>query len=151
MAVEENIAATLRLFEAATAGDMDAFDDLMVPDFVTHGDAMFPFVRGKDILKVAIPAFRAAFPDAKLSPELIFGEGNNVVAHVKVTATHEGPWLGAEPTHKKMTWTASTIIRFNDDGMMVERWVIEDELGVMEQLGIAPLIGAGASANRGED
>src|SRR2546423_6883353 len=142
MGEQENIAATLRMFDAASSGDMDAFDDLMVTDFITHGDAMFPFVRGKDILKVAIPAFRAAFPDAKLTPEVIFAAGDRVVAHVKVSATHEGPWLGAEATHKKMTWTASTIIRFNEDGMMAERRVIEDELGVMEQLGVAPLIGA---------
>ena len=107
---------------------------------------MFPFVRGKDILKTAIPAFRAAFPDAKLTPEVIFADGDKVVAHVRVSATHEGPWLGAEPTHKKMVWTASTIIRFNDDGMMAERWVIEDELGVMEALGVAPLIGAAAGS-----
>jgi hypothetical protein len=37
-----------------------------------------------------------------------------------------------------MTWTASSIIRFNSAGKMVERWVIEDELGVMQQLGRVP-------------
>jgi predicted ester cyclase len=148
MGTGENIAAARRMFDAASTGDMGAFDDLMVPDFITHGDVMFPFVRGKDSLKTAIPAFRAAFPDAKLTPEVIFAAGDRVVAHVKVTGTHEGPWLGAEPTHKKMTWTASTIIRFNEEGMMAERWVIEDELGVMEQLGVAPPVGAAAASNR---
>src|SRR5439155_26096900 len=96
MGAQENIATTLRMFESASSGDMEAFDDIMVDEFVTHGDALFPFVRGKDILKTAIPAFRAAFPDAQLTPEVIFAEGDRVGAHVKVTATHRGPWLGAE-------------------------------------------------------
>jgi predicted ester cyclase len=150
MGAKENIAATLRMYDAASTGDLDTFDDLMIPNFITHGDVMFPFVRGRDILRTAIATFRVAFPDAKLTPEVIFADGDRVVAHVEVTGTHEGSWLGAEPTHKKMTWTASTIIRFDEDGMMAERWVIEDELGVMEQLGVAPLVGAAAASNRAE-
>lgn len=141
MGVDENIKTALRLFQAASEGDMDTFDEIMTDDFVTHGDRMFPYVRGKAILQTAIPAFRNAFPDAKLTPEVIFGEGDRVVAHVKVTATHMGPWLGKDGTGQKMEWTASTIIRFNDEGKMAERWVIEDELGVMEMLGVVPPIG----------
>jgi hypothetical protein len=33
---------------------------------------------------------------------------------------------------------------------MAERWAIEDELGIMEQLGIAPPVGA-AAASSGEE
>src|SRR5438094_9087333 len=102
MGAQENIAATLRMFDAASTGDMDAFDDLMVPDFITHGDAMFPFVRGKDILKTAIPAFRAAFPDAKLTPEVIFADRDQAVAHRRGSAPHEGPCLAAERTHEQL-------------------------------------------------
>jgi predicted ester cyclase len=122
----------------------------MVPDFITHGDIRFPFVRGRDGLKAAIPPFRAAFPDWVVTPEVIFADGDRVVAHIKCIGTHEGPWLGVEATHKKLTWTASTIIRFNEEGKMAERWAIEDELGIMEQLGIAPPVGA-AAASSGEE
>ena len=144
MGVDENLATARRFFQAANEDDFDTFDEIMITDFITHGDALFPFVRGKDILKVALPAFKAAFPDAKITPEVMFGDGDRVVAHVNVTGTHKGTWLGAEPTNKAMKWTATTIIRFNPDGKMAERWVIEDELGVTEQLGIVPAIGFGA-------
>jgi steroid delta-isomerase-like uncharacterized protein len=141
---EANMATARRFFEAANNDDFEAFNDVMIEDFITHGDALFPFVRGRDILKTALPAFKAAFPDAKINPVLMFADGDKVVAHAEVTGTHTGTWLGVEATGKKMKWTASTVIRFGNDGKMVERWVIEDELGVMEDLGVAPPIGFAA-------
>jgi hypothetical protein len=41
-----------------------------------------------------------------------------------------------------MTWTSSSITRFNEAGTMAERWVIEDELAMLEQLGIIKGVGA---------
>ncbi|MBK7543618.1 MAG: ester cyclase [Candidatus Competibacteraceae bacterium] len=134
-----NIAATRRLFDALSSRDPSvlpaAIDDLMVPEFVTHGDALFPLVYGRDALRQAIPRFKAAFPDATATVQQIFAEGNKVVVHVRVNGTQEGDWMGAPATRQPMSWTASSIIRFNSAGQMAERWVIEDELGVMQQLG----------------
>jgi steroid delta-isomerase-like uncharacterized protein len=148
---EANMATARRFFEAANNDQFDVFDEVMIEDFITHGDALFPFVRGRDILKQALPAFKAAFPDAKINPVLMFADGDKVVAHAEVTGTHTGPWLGVEGTGKKMKWSASTVIRFGEDGKMVERWVVEDELGVMEELGIAPPIGFGARTGQNEE
>jgi predicted ester cyclase len=97
---------------------------------------------GRDGMKGGVGFFKKAFPDARLHLEQIFGEGDRVVAHVRVTGTQELEWLGVPASGQQYTWTASTIIRFNPDGMMAERWVIEDELGMMQQLGIMPRPGA---------
>jgi predicted ester cyclase len=48
--------------------------------------------------------------------------------------------MGAPATDKKITWTASSIIRFNDEGKMVERWAMQDQLTVRQQVGIVPRI-----------
>lgn len=140
----ENISAVRRLFEALSSSDPNvlpaAIGELMVPEFVTHGDALFPFVRGRDALKQAIPRFKAAFPDAMATIQQIFAEGNKVMAHVQINGTHENEWMGVPGTHKKMTWTATSITRFNNQGKMVERWVIEDQLGMLQQLGRVPRI-----------
>lgn len=137
-----NIAATRRLFEALSSRDPEALpaaiDELMIPEFVTHGDALFPLVYGRDALRQAIPRFKAAFPDARATIQQVFAEGTKVMVHVLVNGTHEGEWMGVPATHKSMIWTASSIIRFNSAGKMVERWVIEDELGVLQQLGRVP-------------
>jgi predicted ester cyclase len=148
MCAEEHIAAVRRLFEGVSAGDMSVIDELMIPEFVTHGDALFPFVRGTDALKRGIGAFKTAFPDATLTVQHIFAEGDKVVARVTVRGTHAKEWLGAPPSGKQLTWTASSITRFANS-KMVERWVIEDELGMMEQLGLVPPIGADAKPPAG--
>ena len=137
-----NIAATRRLFDALSSRDPEilptAIDDLMIPEFVTHGDALFPLVYGRDALRQAIPRFKAAFPDATATIQQIFAEGNKVMVYVQVNGTQEGEWMGVPATRQSMRWTASSIIRFNSAGKMVERWVIEDELGVMQQLSRVP-------------
>jgi steroid delta-isomerase-like uncharacterized protein len=141
---EANVAAVRRLFEALSSPDTNvlvtAIDELMVPGFITHGDALFPLVYGRDALKQAIPAFKAAFPDATATIQQIIAEGDKVMAHVEINGTHENEWMSVPGTHRRMTWTATSIIRFNPEGRMVERWVIEDQLGMLQQLGRVPRI-----------
>lgn len=144
MSTEENKAAVRRLFAEISAGNLAIIDELMIPEFVTHGDALFPFVRGTEALKRGIGAFKNAFPDATLTIENMLAEGDRVITRVTVRGTHTREWLGVAPSGRVMTWTASSIIRFNDKGKMAERWVIEDQLGMMEQLGLIPPIGADA-------
>ena len=62
------------------------------------------------------------------------------MVHVQINGTHENEWMGVPGTHQKMTWTATSIIRFNAEGKMAERWVIEDQLGLLQQLGRVPSI-----------
>lgn len=142
------VASLRRLFEALSSPDsavlVQAIDELMVPGFVTHGDALFPLAFGREALERAIPAFKRAFPDATVTIQQIVADGDKVMAHVVVTGTHEDEWMGVAPTHRRMTWTATSITRFNDEGKMAERWVIEDQLGMLQQLGrVAPIEGQG--------
>ena len=45
--VEQNIAAVRKFFDEISAGNMGVVDEVMIPEFVTHGDAMFPFVAAR--------------------------------------------------------------------------------------------------------
>jgi predicted ester cyclase len=140
MLIEENKTNVRRLFAAASTGKMEVLDELIIPDFVIHGNVYFPFVRGRETLKNAIMAFRTAFPDATFTVEQILAEGDKVMSHVMVRATHQGEWMGAAPTGKVITGTASAIIR-SAGGKIVEIWVVGDELGSMQQLGLAAALG----------
>ncbi len=53
-----------------------------------------------------------------------------------IVFAHE--FMGVPPTNKRITWMASQLARFDDNGMMVERWVIEDFVSMFQQLGILP-------------
>lgn len=140
MLIEENKNAIHRLFEALSQGNMDTLDELMIADLILHGDDLLPFGRGRESVKNLITAFRTAFPDATFTVEQIFAEQDKVVSYVTTNATHKGQWLGAAPTGKEITWTASAIARFNE-GKIVELWGIKDELGMMQQLELVPMIG----------
>ena len=136
----ENKNVIHRLFEALSKGKMDILDELTIADLIIHGDDLFPFGRDRESIKKMITAFRTAFPDAQFNVEQIFAEQDKVVSHLTVRGTHKEKWLGAAPTGEEITWTASSVTRFNE-GKIVELWGIADELSLMQQLGLAPSIG----------
>jgi predicted ester cyclase len=135
-----NINATREFFEALSDEPdkiVKLIDELFSSELVTHGDALFPqpVAHGTEGLKQGLGGFKAAFPDVTATVQQIFGDGNKVMTRVQLSGTHEREWMGVPATHKKMTWTATQILRFNDAGKAVERWVIEDQLGMLQQLG----------------
>ncbi|MGH8930678.1 MAG: ester cyclase [Egibacteraceae bacterium] len=140
MSIATNVSAVRRFFEALSA-DADvllkAIDDLFAPELVTHGDTLFPqpVAHGTEGLKQGLAGFKAAFPDVTATVQQIIGEGNKVMSHLQLVGTHEAEWMGVPATHQQMTWTATQIVRFNDEGKAVERWVIDDQLAMLQQLG----------------
>ena len=43
---------------------------------------------------------------------------------------------GAAPTGRVLTWDAMTFRRFDEEGRVVERWIIGDDIGLLHQLGL---------------
>ena len=140
MSTEMNVSAVRRFFEALSADPevlLKAIDDLFAPGLVTHGDTLFPqpVAHGTEGLKQGLTGFKAAFPDVAATVQQIIGEGDKVMSHIQLTGTHEAEWMGVSATHKELIWTATQIVRFNDEGKAVERWVIDDQLAMLQQLG----------------
>lgn len=115
-------------------------DEVLIPQFVLHGSALSPFVYGRDATKQRALATKSAFPDAQVTVEQIFSEGARVMAHARFAATHLGQWRGIPATGRRVTWTVTGIVRFNDQGQAAEGWLIEDSVGMLQQLGRLPLI-----------
>lgn len=138
--VNTNKEIAQRICAEVNRGNVDALDDLIATDVVTHGDALIPTISGRESLKNGIKALLAAFPNVQFTVERLFAEADKVVVHVRANGTHTGAWLGAAPTNREMVWTASAIARFVD-GKLVETWIIQDELGIMQQLGLVPTPG----------
>ena len=64
-------------------------------------------------------------------------EGDKVAVRLRVTGTHGGGGLGIPATGRKVDITAITIIQFAN-GQLVHGWNNWDQLGMMQQLGMAP-------------
>ncbi len=81
---------------------------------------------------------RAAFPDLKVEPQTVVVEEDKVAFAYEITGTHHGDFNGLAPTGKSIKVRGMQIGRF-EDGKMVERWGSSDELGILKQIGAAPV------------
>ncbi|MGE3844261.1 MAG: ester cyclase [Vicinamibacterales bacterium] len=128
-------AATMRrLYDCVSAHDIAGFSAVLADDFIDH-EELPGFAQTKDGAAAFFRTFIAAFPDMRMVPEDIIASGDKVVARVRVTGTHEGPFMGLSPTGKRVNVQAVDIIRFGQDGLAREHWGIFDQLGMMQQIG----------------
>jgi steroid delta-isomerase-like uncharacterized protein len=136
---EENKAIVRRFNELVEeywrTGNADALEEVVAPDFVHHAPGIPPDLEG---LKQALPMFRAAFPDMRLTEEDVIADGDKVVDRVTVRGTHQGELMGIPSTGKQVEFTETHISRIAD-GKIVERWGEWDALGLMQQLGGVPV------------
>jgi steroid delta-isomerase-like uncharacterized protein len=139
MTVEENKAVFRRMVEEGfNKGNLAVVDELVAPNHVNHADN----VRGPEQYKQFISMYRTALPDLKMTIEFQVAEGDKVVNHWKAQGSHRGSLMGIPPTGKQLT-TSGTYIARIVDGKIVEEWGNMDALGMLQQLGVIPPMGAG--------
>lgn len=124
MSKEENKDFILRYFEAMGKDKSPAAVDQWVAD----SDAE---------LKEHIATMKAAFPGYQLAADDMVAEGDKVAVRVTVTGTHKGELAGIPPTGKTVSASGMLIYRIAG-GKIVEHWMVFDDLGVMQQLGVIP-------------
>lgn len=130
----ENESVARRLIEDAfNKGRLEAIDELMSPDFVEH-QAIGPGVpTGREAPKAIVSMLRSAFPDFHLAIEDTALRGDTVWLRLRATGTHDGTFMGRQPTGKCISVTVIDIMRIQD-GKIVEHWGVADRLGALQQL-----------------
>jgi predicted ester cyclase len=78
-----------------------------------------------------------AFPDAKVIFDGWVIEGDTYAARFRLDGTHRGEFMGIPPTHRHVSVTGITIMRFEGD-QVVERWSEMNYLGLLQALGVSP-------------
>ncbi len=143
MGVTENVEAVRRLEAAYGAQDYDTVRALVASDIVTHtpGSEMVP--PGVEGCVAADQGTHTYFPDGKTEILDIFGDGDRVVSHVRLTGTNTGgiDWAGVPPSDKKVDTDWIQISRHGPDGKIVETWAQMDIPKMMVQLGAMPAPG----------
>lgn len=94
-------------------------------------------VRGPEAFKTYTERYLAAFPDLQYEIQDMIAEDDKVVFRARMRGTHEREFMGFEPTGERFDAEGIIIARI-EDGMIAERWVSYDALGMMRQLGIVP-------------
>jgi predicted ester cyclase len=102
---------------------------------------------GKDIkadeLKAHFTSMRAAFPDMKVSPQIVLVNGRTIYSVGMMSGTNEGEMkhegMPAMPaTHKKVGIFMAHKLAVNDANKVTEEWAFADPATMMFQLGLAP-------------
>jgi predicted ester cyclase len=81
--------------------------------------------------------FRQGFPDVVSTIEDLIAEGNKIVARWRSRATHQGEYMGIPPSGKEVEFTGISVYRI-EAGKIAESWNVEDQLGLMQQIGAIP-------------
>ena len=139
MSTEENKAVLRRNGEALNTGDLAVADETIAPNYIYHGSGGLEF-KGPEGFKQIITMLRTAFPDLHVTVEDMVAEGDKVAHRLILRGTHKGEYMGIAPTGKQVTVSATTISRFAG-GKEVEAWSNLDQLGMMQQMGIATPMG----------
>ena len=135
---DQNKANALRVpNELFNQGNMAAADEVVAADYVEHAPAPPGLPPGLPGLKLFVTALRAAFPDFQYTVEDTMAEGDKVVIRLTARGTHKGEFAGIPATGKQATWSEIHICDMAD-GKLVEHWVAQDQLGLLQQLGVIP-------------
>ena len=94
--------------------------------------------QGRKGLLYASQTFRSAVPDLHCTIEDLLVSGDKVTARLLFTGTHKGEFMGHPATGKPVRFLAIDVLRIRD-GRIVEDWHLEDNLTLLQQLGIVSL------------
>ena len=138
--VTRNVELVQRLEQAYNERDNDTVRASVAADLVAHtpgAEMMPPGVVGAI---AANEGSHSAFPDRRTEILEIFGDGDRVVSHVRMTGTNDGglPWMGVPANGKQVDFDWIQISRHADDGTIQETWAQIDVPKMMVQLGAMP-------------
>ncbi|HEY93397.1 MAG TPA: ester cyclase [Dehalococcoidia bacterium] len=133
MSLEENKALVRQMYELMNRKELDAAHEFLSPGF------QMETLTREQLIQLDIMYFNA-FPDAKAVMLDMVAEGDKVVFIVNGTGTHTGgPYMGIQPTGKKIDITNTWLVRIVDK-KIVEWKGTGSFVILLQQLGVMPAI-----------
>jgi predicted ester cyclase len=131
---EENKAVVWRIYEELwDERNLEVADELIAQGAVNYDTGLVPRPFGPEEMKDTVRMVSAAFPDRRHELEDVFAEDDRVMARVRLSGTHEGPFMGIPPTGRRIEVGEIHVYRLRN-GKAVEHRVGRDDLGAMRQL-----------------
>jgi len=139
--LEENNKALIRRIHAEISkGNMGIFDEVLLPDYVRHCQAMPPELwelNDTGIFKAFVADFLNAVPDCNDEIEFIIADSNMVAYVTTTTGTQTGPMGDLPPSGKKFM-LKNIVIQRIENGKIAETWISWDNVAMLTQLGFFP-------------
>ena len=121
-------------------GDLDSVGEYLTEDYVDH-DPMPGQEAGINGFKQTMNMLREGFPDITFTTTNVLVDGDKVCLSGIWSGTHSGNFMGFPATGCSISVQATDIVRLRDD-KAAEHWGNVDMLGLLQQLGIIPVMQA---------
>ena len=122
--------------EGLNRGDVSIADRVFAPDCVIHINGSPDPNLSVDGFKQMMSGFLAAFPDLHLTVDDQMVAGDKVATRWSAEGTNSGPFGTVPPTGRRVRVNGLILDRVAD-GKVVGRWEQWDQMGMMQQLGLA--------------
>jgi len=130
-----------RIQDAVNTGDVEVIakvtDELVAPDVLIHMPLPVEAPRAHEAFTQLWAMLLRGLPDLHLTIEDLIAEGDKVVMRASVTGTHQGQYMGVQPTGKSIIYNEIFIWRFVG-GRIAEMWGVVDIFSQLKQLGVIP-------------
>ena len=133
MTTDGNKELVRQLIQALNDNRIQDLDELVAASYDQDNPSVYP---GREGLKSLFTRLRMAFPDLNVSIQQLIAEGDHVVAVTSMQGTQQGELPGIEATGRSVNVSSMDLYRLQDD-RIVEHFGRFDELGMLEQLGVA--------------
>jgi steroid delta-isomerase-like uncharacterized protein len=122
--------------EAWSGGHVEVLDELHTEAFVDHSGLMgvSPDTAG---MAAFITALHGGFPDLAFTIDDMIEEGDRVVGRWTMVGTNTAEFNGLPPTGNTVTLVGFDILRV-EHGRFAELWHIEDNVAMLQALGLMP-------------
>ena len=122
--------------EVQGRGNFDVFEDLFADDFVDHTPQPNT-TPDKDGVRRLYHTLRAAFPDFHAEIHWQTADGEIVTTYKTYHGTHQGAFLGVEPTGRGIHFETVDVMRVHN-GKITDHWGVANLFSLMQQLGAWP-------------
>lgn len=139
MSIEENKLLVQRYFQDAPYHP-EVCDQIFAPQIhwhtLCHTDQP-DFISDPQAEKAAFERHKALWGGWSEEIDELIAEGDKVMVRWTFRGTHQGAYLALPPTFKPLTFSGVYIFRIASN-RIAEVWVLWDQLGEWQQLGILP-------------
>lgn len=120
------------------AGNIRLIDELYSASYVDLNPT--PGVPAtRDGLKMLVQMYHDAFPDLQIHTDELLVTEDKIVMRYTASGTHEGEMMGMPPTGKSATISGISILHVQE-GQITAEFTLMDNMGLMQQLGLAPAV-----------
>lgn len=122
--------------EVVNGGNFDVLEELVADD-VEFDNEIAKMPAGRDGVKTLFTDLRSGFSNVACSINSLVEEDDMVAESFTFTGEHTGTFHGIKATGRKVSMSGMAMFRIRD-GIIVSRVGLEDQAGLMRQLGVGP-------------